>query len=170
MSNYQRFNNEFDKMNTKDKSYSRLEIDNAYLQQQNEHLNKELSFTRYTINALKGIANQREAALNETRLELENALKHIQFLTYTLRQQRYSNGSLSGIGLVNDTDLSDDQELSEEDELEEQQQQQKQQQQQQQRRPSLDIMSKLPIRQPPIVNPIFTSEHSLVNDNIIMDY
>ncbi|KAI7899818.1 uncharacterized protein BX663DRAFT_519613 [Cokeromyces recurvatus] len=153
-------NNESDK-SLKDKNDFKVEIDNAYLQQQNEHLNKELSFARYTINALKGIVNQRDTALNEARQELENALKHIQFLTYTLRQQRYSNGSLSGIGLVNDTDLSDDQELSEEDELDEQQQQ---------RRP-MDIMSKLPIRQPPMVNPIFTSEYPLVNDNnSILDY
>ncbi|KAI8327011.1 hypothetical protein EDC96DRAFT_560968 [Choanephora cucurbitarum] len=112
------------------RSCSQLEIDNAYLRQQNQHLNKELSFARYTINALKGITNQRDAALEETRQELENALQHIQLLTYTLRQQqRYS---LSGIGLVQDTDLSDDQELSEEDEYEEQQKQQQQQQQQQQ--------------------------------------
>ncbi|KAL7322503.1 hypothetical protein PS15p_211498 [Mucor circinelloides] len=152
------------------KSCSQLEIDNAYLQQQNSHLNKELSFARYTINALKGITNQRDAALNETRQELEKAMQHIQLLTYTLRQQqRYS---LSGIGLVNDTDLSDDQELSEEDEFEENQRQslhhQQQAQQQSQRRP-LDIMSKLPLRQPPMTDEIFMPDRHHVT-NIVMDY
>ncbi|OBZ85407.1 hypothetical protein A0J61_06544 [Choanephora cucurbitarum] len=153
------------------RSCSQLEIDNAYLRQQNQHLNKELSFARYTINALKGITNQRDAALEETRQELENALQHIQLLTYTLRQQqRYS---LSGIGLVQDTDLSDDQELSEEDEYEEQQKQQQQQQQQQlqqqqhqRRRPTVDIMSKLPLRQPSTVmtDQIFMPERHHIND------
>ncbi|KAL9548660.1 hypothetical protein MBANPS3_005580 [Mucor bainieri] len=173
----QHLHNEFDKLNMNDidtntaKSCSQLEIDNAYLQQQNSHLNKELSFARYTINALKGITNQRDAALNETRQELEKAMQHIQLLTYTLRQQqRYS---LSGIGLVNDTDLSDDQELSEEDEFEENQRQQslhhqQQTQQQSQRRP-LDIMSKLPLRQPPMTDEIFMPDRHHVT-NIVMDY
>ena len=168
-------NNEFDKLSMNDiettRSCSQLEIDNAYLQQQNAHLNKELSFARYTINALKGITNQRDMAINETRQELEKALQHIQLLTYTLRQQqRYS---LSGIGLVNDTDLSDDQELSEEDEFEENQRQPQQQQaqQQSQRRP-LDIMSKLPLRQPPMTDEIFMPDRHHVNDshNIVLDY
>ncbi|KAI8065355.1 uncharacterized protein B0P05DRAFT_554013 [Gilbertella persicaria] len=169
---------EFTKLNIKDteettRSCSQLEIDNAYLKQQNQHLNRELSFARYTINALKGIANQRDVALDETRQELEKALQHIQLLTCTLRQQqRYSN--LSGIGLVQDTDLSDDQELSEEDEFEEQKQQQQQAQQQaqqqqaqqQRRRPTVDIMSKLPLRQPPsmMTDQIFMPEHHHVND------
>jgi hypothetical protein len=130
----------------------KLEIDNAYLLQQNEHLNKELSFARYTINALKGIANQRDTALNDTRLELEKALQHIQLLSYTLKQQQHRY-SLSGIGLVQDTDLSDD--LSEEDDFE----------QQQPRRP-LDIMSKLPLRQPPMTDEIFMPDRHIVNNSI----
>ncbi|KAI8385631.1 hypothetical protein BD560DRAFT_383923 [Blakeslea trispora] len=150
------------------RSCSQLEIDNDYLRQQNQHLNKELSFARYTINALKGITNQRDAALEETRQELEKALQHIQLLTYTLRQQQ--RHSLSGIGLVQDTDLSDDQELSEEDDYEEQQKQQQQQhqpqQQQQRRRPTVDIMSKLPLRQPSSVmtDQIFMPERHHIND------
>ncbi|CEP11922.1 hypothetical protein [Parasitella parasitica] len=160
-------NNEFDKSNMSDtestRSCSQLEIDNAYLQQQNSHLSKELSFARYTINALKGITNQRDVALDETRQELENALQHIQLLTYTLRQQqRYS---LSGIGLVNDTDLSDDQELSEEDELDETQRQSQHPPQQQSQRRPLDIMSKLPLRQPPMTDEIFMPDRHHVNDN-----
>ncbi|KAG2236513.1 hypothetical protein BDF21DRAFT_419667 [Thamnidium elegans] len=126
------------------KSASQLEIDNAYLLQQNQHLAKELSFTRYTINALKNMTTQKDNALNETRQELERALQHIQLLTCTLtQQQRYS---LSGIGpqLMQD-DLSDDQELSEEDELYEE------------TRPNLDIMSKLPLRHP--ANQIFIKEY-----------
>lgn len=152
----QYLNNEFDKLNMKEdtKSNLKLEIDNAYLQQQNEHLNKELSFARYTINALKGIANQRDMALNDTRLELDKALQHIQLLSYTLKQQQHRY-SLSGIGLVQDADLSDD--LSEEDDFE--------QQQQQPRRP-LDIMSKLPLRQPPMTDDIFMSDRHIVNDSI----
>lgn len=125
------------------KSASQLEIQNAYLVQQNEHLAKELSFTRYTINALKSMTTQRDNVLLETRLELERALQHIQLLSSTIRQQqRYS---LSGIGpqLMQD-DLSDDQELSEEDELYEE------------TRPTLDIMSKLPLRHQ--TNQIFINE------------
>ncbi|KAI8644097.1 hypothetical protein BD408DRAFT_481513 [Parasitella parasitica] len=167
-------NNGSDKLNMngfeKTRSCSQLEIDNAYLQQQNSHLSKELSFARYTINALKGMTNQREMALDETRQELENALQHIQLLTYTLRQQQRC--SLSGIGLVNDTDLSDDQELSEEDELDENQRQSQQPSQQQSQRRPLDIMSKLPLRQPPMTDEIFMPDRHHVNDNhnIVLDF
>ena len=121
---------------------SQLEIDNAYLKQQNEHLTKELSFTRYTINALKSITNQRDVTINETRQELERALQHIQFLSYSLKEQQRL--SLSGIGLVHD-ESSDDQELSEEDELYEER-----------TRPTMNIMSKLPLRHQ--TNPIFVNE------------
>lgn len=126
------------------KSASQLEIHNAYLIQQNEHLAKELSFSRYTIQALKTMTTQRDNVLSETRLELERALQHIQLLSSTLRQQQQS---LSGIGpqLMQD-DLSDDQELSE-DELYEDN-----------TRPSLDIMSKLPLRHPH-QNQIFVNEN-----------
>lgn len=106
------------------KSNFQLEIDNAFLLQQNEQLNKELSFARYTINALKGITTQKEDALNETRQELEKAIQHIQLLTMTLKRSKHNSVDL-------DNELSDD--LSEEDDLIEQ-------------RRSVDIMSKLPLR------------------------
>ncbi|KAG1458545.1 hypothetical protein G6F56_006376 [Rhizopus delemar] len=107
------------------RSWSQLEIDNAYLKQQNELLNKELSFTRYTIQALKTISLQKETSLSETRQELERALHHIQLLK--------KRNSLLNPTLIQDNDLSDD--LSEEevavDILE--------------KRP-IDIMAKLPLR------------------------
>lgn len=105
------------------KSNFQLELDNAFLSQQNEHLNKELCLARYTINALKGITTQKEEALNETRLELEKALQHIQLLTVTLKSKHNS--------VDFDNELSDD--LSEEEELLVE-------------RRSIDIMSKLPLR------------------------
>lgn len=125
-----------------------LEIDNAYLKQQNEHLAKELTFTRYTINALKNMTNQRDIALNETRQELERALQHIQLLSYTLKQQQ--RNSLSGIGpqLIHD---ESSEELSEEDETYEEQQR---------GRSTMNIMSKLPLRQQP--NQIYV--HDLMDD------
>lgn len=112
-------------------------------------MNKELSFARYTINALKNITTQKDTALNETKLELEKALQHIQLLTFTLNQQRrYSN-----MGLSVDNELSDD--MSEEDDL------LLEDQQQQQQRRSINIMSKLPIRQPTMTdnNDIFTDDY-----------
>ncbi|KAI8968304.1 hypothetical protein BDF20DRAFT_805409, partial [Mycotypha africana] len=70
------------------KSYIQLEVENNYLQQQNDHLNKELNFSRYTINALKGITTQKEVQINEARQELEKALDHIQLLNFTLKKQQ----------------------------------------------------------------------------------
>ncbi|KAF7728113.1 hypothetical protein EC973_006628 [Apophysomyces ossiformis] len=66
----------------------RLEIDNAFLTQQNAHLNKELSFTRYTINALKNIATQKENALQDTRRELDRAYFRIRMLEMALLRQQ----------------------------------------------------------------------------------
>ncbi|CEG67945.1 hypothetical protein CU097_010882 [Rhizopus azygosporus] len=114
------------------RSWAQLEIDNAYLKQQNELLNKELSFARYTINALKGITLQKENTLNETRQELERALQHIQLLSYSLKQYQNRNSLLVNPTLIQDNDLSDD--LSEEDDILDQQKR------------SLNIMSKLPLR------------------------
>ncbi|CAO3647579.1 unnamed protein product [Mucor hiemalis] len=124
--------------NTTTKPVCQLEIDNAYLKQQNEHLAKELTFTRYTINALKNMTSQRDVALNETRQELERALQHIELLSYTIKQQQ--RHSLSGIGpqLIHD---ESSEELSEEDEIYEEQQQRG--------RSTMNIMSKLPLRQQP---------------------
>ncbi|KAG2200555.1 hypothetical protein INT47_012341 [Mucor saturninus] len=129
---------QFSNMSIQDKSASQLEIQNAYLIQQNEHLTKELSFTRYTIQALKSMTTQRDTVLTETRLELERALHHIQLLSSTLQRQQQQQNGLSGIGpqLMQD-DLSDDQELSEDEMMYEDNP-----------RPSLDIMSKLPLRHP----------------------
>ncbi|CAO3664556.1 hypothetical protein G6F70_008454 [Rhizopus microsporus] len=114
------------------RSWAQLEIDNAYLKQQNELLNKELSFARYTINALKNITLQKENTLNETRQELERALQHIQLLSYSLKQYQNRNSLLVNPTLIQDNDLSDD--LSEEDDIVDQQKR------------SLNIMSKLPLR------------------------
>ncbi|KAI8880148.1 hypothetical protein K501DRAFT_287045, partial [Backusella circina FSU 941] len=104
------------------RSCAQLEIDNAYLLQQNEHLNKELSFARYTINALKNITQQKDTTLQNARQELERALSHIHMLNLTLKaqQREMDRYVLSGMGpaLIQDSELSDDQELSEEDEYE----------------------------------------------------
>lgn len=119
---------------------------------QNELLNKELALSRYTINALKNIATQKDTALNETKLELEKALQHIQFLTFSLNQQRrYSN-----MGLSVDNELSDD--MSEEDDsllaVEDQ-------------RRSINIMSKLPLRQPTTTT---TTTALFFDNNSVLDY
>lgn len=134
------------------RSCAQLEIDNAYLLQQNEHLNKELSFARYTINALKNITQQKDSTLQDARQELERALSHIHMLNLTLKaqQREMDRFVLSGMGptLIQDSELSDDQELSEEDEYEF-------------KKPTInvDIMSKLPLRQPIVVP-----------DSSVMDY
>lgn len=74
---------------------------------------------------MKGITQQKEEALDETRQELERALHHIQLITATFKSSKHNS-------VVDfDNELSDD--LSEEDDLIEQ-------------RRSVDIMSKLPIR------------------------
>ncbi|KAI9250044.1 hypothetical protein BY458DRAFT_445004 [Sporodiniella umbellata] len=104
------------------RSWQQLEVDNAYLKQQNELLSKELSFSRYTIHALKQISLQKEGSLADTRQELERAYLHIHWLKERLPKPT----------LIQDNDLSDD--LSEEDELLE-------------KRP-VDIMAKLPLRKP----------------------
>jgi hypothetical protein len=133
---------------TKKKSESSLEIENAYLTQQNQHISKELSFARYTITALKNITHQKEANLEDTRQELEHALQHIQLLTYRLKQaQRLS---LAGPTLIQD-DLSDDQELSEEE---------------YDKHDHQDIMSKLPLRHP-IINVMQPQQPDPV---VMMDY
>ncbi|KAI8371569.1 uncharacterized protein BYT42DRAFT_616654 [Radiomyces spectabilis] len=64
--------------NTDDKQMNRLEIENAYLSQQNELLNKELAFARYTINALRTMTLQKDHALQLTRQELEKVYGEIQ--------------------------------------------------------------------------------------------
>ncbi|KAI8377828.1 uncharacterized protein BYT42DRAFT_358877 [Radiomyces spectabilis] len=70
------------------RNLSRLEIDNAYLTQQNEHLHKELSFARYTVNALKTITLQKDHTLNETRQELDRAYLRIRMLGMALQKQQ----------------------------------------------------------------------------------
>lgn len=67
---------------------TRLEIDNAFLTQQNDHLQRELSFARYTISALKGITNQKDTALQDTKLELERAYLRIKMLGVSMMRQQ----------------------------------------------------------------------------------
>ncbi|ORX63028.1 hypothetical protein DM01DRAFT_257717, partial [Hesseltinella vesiculosa] len=127
---------------------TRLEIDNAYLSQQNQHLERELSFARYTINAFKSIAQQKEASLQETQMELERAYARIKMLGVSvmrqqellMQQQRQLQQLDDKPTLIMDLDSSDDQhELSDEED---------QVDQVPSRRPS-NIMSKLTLRQPP---------------------
>ncbi|KAI8069481.1 hypothetical protein BC940DRAFT_297826 [Gongronella butleri] len=125
---------------------TRMEIDNAYLSQQNRHLERELSFARYTINAFKTIAQQKETTLQETQMELERAYLRIKMLGISmmrqqellLQQQRQMNDDKPT--LIMDLDSSDDQhELSDEEEDEEPPR----------TRPFSNIMAKLPLRQSP---------------------
>ncbi|KAG0165521.1 hypothetical protein DFQ28_008626 [Apophysomyces sp. BC1034] len=104
---------------------SRLEIDNAYLSEQNAHLQNELSFARYTIHALKTITSQKDMALQVTRQELERACFRIRMLSMAL-EQREDDGPT----LIADTESSSDDLLSDE-EL---------------GGPSGNIMTKLPLR------------------------
>ncbi|KAI8098724.1 uncharacterized protein BX664DRAFT_381400 [Halteromyces radiatus] len=140
---------------TPEKKLTRLEIDNAYLTQQNEHLQRELSFARYTINALKTITQQKDTTLQDTRMELERAYLRIKMLGISMMRQQQDliyhqqqqQQQQAGPGdtmieeekpmLIMDADSSDDQqELSDEEETT-------------QRRPLSSIMTKLPLRQHP---------------------
>ncbi|KAL0082811.1 hypothetical protein J3Q64DRAFT_1148239 [Phycomyces blakesleeanus] len=136
-----------------------LEIDHAYLAEQNAHLHKELAFSRYTINALKNINVQKDDALLETRQELDRAYMHIKLLGMTImryQQQQQQQQQQQGQGLltdpsgteqllnqetarpllISDADSSDDQELSDEEECSNN------------TSGPTDIMSKLPLRRP----------------------
>ncbi|CAO3597646.1 unnamed protein product [Absidia cylindrospora] len=73
---------------TPENKMTRLEIDNAYLTQQNEHLQRELSFARYTINALKTITNQKDITLQDTKLELERAYLRVKMLGISMMRQQ----------------------------------------------------------------------------------
>ncbi|KAI8875941.1 hypothetical protein K501DRAFT_58692 [Backusella circina FSU 941] len=64
------------------------EVHYAFLTQQNKHLQKELSFTKYTINALKSITAQKESALQNTKKKLEQAHFRIRILEMTLARQQ----------------------------------------------------------------------------------
>lgn len=66
---------------------NRLEIEHSFLKQQNAHLSKELSFARYTIQALKTIAIDKGAALEAARQELERAHFRNKMLSMTLLRQ-----------------------------------------------------------------------------------
>lgn len=142
---------------------TRLEIDNAYLTQQNDHLQRELSFARYTINALKTITHQKEATIDETKQELEKAYLRIKMLGismmrqqqldqqyYQQQQQHQAPGPVAEEEkpmLIMDADSSDDQqELSDEDEAINPQHPQPPPPS---RRPLSSIMTKLPLRQHP---------------------
>ncbi|CAO3623632.1 unnamed protein product [Cunninghamella echinulata] len=159
---------------------TRLEIENAYLAQQNEHLQRELSFARYTINALKTITQQKDTSLQETRFELEKAYLRIKMLgmsmmrqqqdiIYQQQHQHHEQQQSAGLGIVEedkpmlimDTDSSDDQqELSDEEEVIETP-----------RRPLSSIMTKLPLRQQP--NMVFDNHHhpqSNTNSTLSFNY
>ncbi|KAI9018479.1 hypothetical protein CLU79DRAFT_760504 [Phycomyces nitens] len=129
---------------TSGRSPYQLEIDHAYLAEQNAHLHKELAFSRYTINALKNINIQKDDALLETRQELDRAYLHIKLLGMTIMRYQQQGLSTEPSGteqhlsqetprplLISDADSSDDQELSDEEEC-----------------GPTDIMSKLPLRRP----------------------
>lgn len=66
---------------------NRLELEHAYLAEQNAHLVKELSFARCTINALRNITHQKETHLDAARQELERAYFRIRMLSMTLARQ-----------------------------------------------------------------------------------
>ncbi|KAI8142271.1 hypothetical protein BJV82DRAFT_151720 [Fennellomyces sp. T-0311] len=66
---------------------NRLELEHAYLAEQNAHLIKELSFARYTIHALKNITTQKDTALQASRQELDRAYFRIRMLGMTLLRQ-----------------------------------------------------------------------------------
>lgn len=162
---------------TSENSMTRLELENAYLAQQNEHLQRELSFARYTISALKTITYQKETTLDETKMELERAYLRIKMLGLSMmRQQQQQAGPKDGERrmvatsmvdeeekpmLIMDTDSSDDQqeELSdEEDPLAVQHQQfAPPPPPPPGRRPLSSIMTKLPLRQHPTM--VFENQH-----------
>lgn len=66
---------------------NRLELEHAYLAEQNAHLVKELSFARCTINALRNITHQKETNLDAARQELDRAYFRIRMLSMTLARQ-----------------------------------------------------------------------------------
>ncbi|KAI8332225.1 hypothetical protein BC941DRAFT_474316 [Chlamydoabsidia padenii] len=155
---------------TLENKLTRLEIDNAYLTQQNDHLQRELSFARYTINALKTITHQKEVTIDETKLELEKAYLRIKMLGISMmrqqqqqqqQQQHYYHQQAGPTTvdedkpmLIMDADSSDDQqELSDEDETTSQ----ASQTQPVTRRPLSSILTKLPLRQHPTM--VYENQH-----------
>lgn len=77
-------NNQGDMMHLR---LNRLELEHAYLAEQNAHLVKELSFARCTINALRNITHQKETNLDAARQELDRAYFRIRMLSMTLARQ-----------------------------------------------------------------------------------
>jgi hypothetical protein len=63
------------------------ELHYNFLTQQNKHLQKELSFTKYTIKALKSITAQKDCALQNTKKKLEQAHFRIRILEMALARQ-----------------------------------------------------------------------------------
>lgn len=122
---------------------NRLELDNDFLTEQNDHLEKEFNLSQHTVRALKSIALQKDSALQEARQELERAYFRIRMLEMTLiRQQQQQRQQLlhqqqqqqllfsrrqQQPTLVTDADSSDSQEFSEDE-------------------GDIDIVAKLPLR------------------------
>ncbi|KAJ2960446.1 hypothetical protein NQZ79_g4238 [Umbelopsis isabellina] len=72
---------------------NRLELDNKYLSQQNTHLGKEMSFSRYTIIAMRNMVSQKESSLQAASQELDKAHFRIRMLESMLMGHHYDTSS-----------------------------------------------------------------------------
>lgn len=72
---------------------NRLELDNKYLSQQNTHLGKEMSFSRYTVIAMRNMVSQKESSLQAASQELDKAHFRIRMLESLLMGHHYDTGS-----------------------------------------------------------------------------
>ncbi|KAG2173828.1 hypothetical protein INT43_005248 [Umbelopsis isabellina] len=72
---------------------NRLELDNKYLSQQNTHLGKEMSFSRYTVIAMRNMVSQKESSLQAASQELDKAHFRIRMLESMLMGHHYDTGS-----------------------------------------------------------------------------
>jgi hypothetical protein len=72
-----------------------FEIENKYLLRQNEILNKELSLTRYTIQALKAMIRQKDSTINQTKEDLDKSIQQVELLSWSLKQNNNNSSSSS---------------------------------------------------------------------------
>ncbi|CAM0136439.1 unnamed protein product [Umbelopsis sp. WA50703] len=84
---------EYDEMSYLRHKVNRLELDNKFLSQQNTHLGKEMSFSRYTIIAMRNMVSQKESSLQAASQELDKAHFRIRMLESMLMGKHYDTSS-----------------------------------------------------------------------------
>ncbi|KAI7822063.1 hypothetical protein BC939DRAFT_388121, partial [Gamsiella multidivaricata] len=75
---------------------SRLEVENAFLQNQNDSLNRDIQHCRQTVHALKRILAQKEDVIQRMQEEYRQAYMKTKFMESVLAE--HHNISFSGSG------------------------------------------------------------------------